>query len=106
MPTSTCGGLGDPATLAPLDGVTESQPDPPESVCADAVHAMLPCAMFWTPKLWPGVELPPATAVNVSPLCSSRMVWRIAPTVMVTGIAFVSPVVGLETVIAPEYVPG
>src|SRR5690349_16900554 len=83
----------------------ESQFGPPDKVDAAADHVITPCPAFKTPTLCGRGRPPPATAVNVSPVCERSIVLGTALMVMVTGTATCSPVVAVIDT-CPEYVPG
>src|SRR5262245_47919423 len=86
------GTLLEAAALEPAFGVIDNQLGPPDSVDAIADHAITPCPLFSTPTLCGRGRPPPATAVNVSPVCESRIVRGIALMVMFTGTVTRSPV--------------
>src|SRR5258708_40252758 len=94
MATSTKGTVREAASVDPLDGVTVSQPGPPESVEEAADQFIEPCPIFSTPKFCGGGAPPPNTAVKVKPVWERRMVCVPAATVMMTG-TVIPPASGL-----------
>src|SRR5215470_9952736 len=91
--------------LAPVDGATLSQL-PPDVVSAEAVQFIVPRPVLSTPRLCGAGAPPPATAVNVSPVCPSTIVCVLPFTVSETGTRtrWLNFVAAMVT--RPEYVPG
>jgi len=84
--------------------VTCSQFAPPESVAARVIQFICPWPTLRNTERLVGTTPPPETAVNVSPVCETRMLWRPAVTVAVTGMfRLAAPKL---TTTAPVYVPG
>src|SRR5262249_51929751 len=91
--------------LAPVAGEGVSQL-PRDVVSADAVQFIVPSPGLSTPRLCEAGALPPATAVNVSPVCPSTIVCVLPLMVSETGTRtrWLSFVAAMAT--RPEYVPG
>ena len=71
-------------------------------VDADALQFKVLMPEFSTPKFWLGTVPPPATVVNVKPLCESTIVCGSALTVMVTGTRIRWFKVSLKMLMVPE----
>src|SRR5215831_18580675 len=105
MSTSTRGTDNEFASLEPLAWVTESHPLPAGSVDAVALHVIVPWPIFSTPNVCGGTAPPAATAVNVKPVCESRIVCWAELMIIVTGMSIRCPVVELAIETRPVYVP-
>ena len=81
----TIGTVREAASVEPEAGDTDSQLAPPARVVARAVQLICPWPILRTPTVCAGTTPPPATAVNVSPVCESRIVCRPVVTVADTG---------------------